>query len=152
VVKTQYTNGVIFMKFNGVIERKLSLLADQVIKIKQNISPATFEEFEKEWILIAAAERSVQIAVEIMIDIAERILALENAGPAAYAADAMKKLEMIGAIQSAVVYEKMVKFRNLIVHEYEVIDHRILYEVITEKLDDFIRFQQEIDRYNTKEQ
>lgn len=138
------------MKYNGIIERKLSLLSDQVVKIKENISTTSFEEFEANWLLVSAAERAVQVAVEVMIDIAERILALENAGPVAYASDAMKKLESLGAIKSAALYEKMVKFRNLIVHEYEVIDCHILYEVITEKLDDFINFEQEIDNYNNK--
>ena len=136
------------MKYNGVIERKLSLLADQVLKIKRNIPTGSYEEFSQNWLAVSAAERALQVAVEIMIDIAERILALENAGPAAYASDAMRKLELLGVIQSATHYEKMVRFRNLIVHEYEEIDHRILYEVITERLEVFNKFRDEVDRYN----
>jgi uncharacterized protein YutE (UPF0331/DUF86 family) len=136
------------MKFNGVIERKLALLSDQVLKIQTNIKVTSLEEFENNWILTSAAERAVQISVEIMIDIAERILALEHVGPAAFASDAMKKLELLGAIKSAKTYEQMVKFRNLIVHEYEIIDHKILYEVITNRLNDFKLFQKEIDNYN----
>ena len=136
------------MKFNGVIERKLSLLADQVLKIKNYIPAVSYEDFSQNWLAVSAAERALQVAVEIMIDIAERILALENAGPAAYASDAMKKLELLGVIQSADLYEKMVRFRNLIVHEYEEIDHHILYEVLTEKLEDFDNFRDEVDRYN----
>ena len=136
------------MEFNGVIERKLSLLADQVLKIKNYIPTGSYEDFAQNWLAVSAAERALQVAVEIMIDIAERILALENAGPAAYASDAMKKLELLGVIQSADLYEKMVKFRNLIVHEYEEIDHHILYEVLTEKLEGFDNFRDEVYRYN----
>lgn len=138
------------MKHNGIIERKLGLLADQIIKIKENIGEPTIEEFEGNWLLVSGAERALQVAVEIMIDIAERILALENAGPAAFAADAMQKLEAIRVIKSAETYSDMVRFRNLIVHEYEIIDHRVLYDVIINKLDDFNLFRKEIDQYNSK--
>jgi len=138
------------MKYNGVIERKLSLLADQVIMIRTNIGTPSFEEFDKNWLLVAGSERALQVAVEIMIDIAERILALEKAGPAAYAADAMKKLEALGVIKSAETYTQMVKFRNLIVHEYEEIDHKVLYDVIVNRLGDFDMFRDEIDAFNNR--
>jgi uncharacterized protein YutE (UPF0331/DUF86 family) len=136
------------MKYNGIIERKLSLLSDQVLNIRKNITVAGLDEFEHNWLLVCAAERSLQVAIEIMIDIAERIIALKKAGPAASAADAMQKLELLGIIKSAKVYEQMVKFRNLIVHEYEIIDHHILYEILTNHLDDFEQFKHEIDIYN----
>lgn len=138
------------MKYNGLIERKLSLLAEQVIKIRANIGTPSFEDFDKNWLLVSGSERALQVAVEIMIDIAERILALEKAGPAAYAADAMNKLEILGVVKSAAIYEQMVKFRNLIVHEYEEIDHRILYDVITNRLKDFDLFRDEVDAFNSR--
>ena len=138
------------MKYNGVIERKLSLLADQVTLIRRNIGIPTYEEFDSNWLLVSGSERALQVAVEIMIDIAERILALEKAGPAAYASDAMKKNEAIGVVKSAKTYEQMVKFRNLIVHEYEEIDHEVLYDVIVNKLDDFDHFRDEVDTFNNK--
>jgi uncharacterized protein YutE (UPF0331/DUF86 family) len=74
------------------------------------------------------------------------LIALHNAGPVATAADAMDKLHDLGIIQSAEPYRSMVRMRNLIVHQYEVIDPAILYEVITSRLDDFLLFRNEIDR------
>ena len=65
------------------------------------------------------AERALQVAAEILIDIAERILALEKAGPAATAAEAMESLVRLKVIRSKQPYVDITRFRNLIVHQYE---------------------------------
>ena len=91
-------------------------------------------------------ERALQVATEIVIDISERILALKGAGPAATAADAIRKLVNMGIIATERPYVDMVRFRNLIVHEYEEIDPGLLFELATERLDDFVLFRKEIDR------
>jgi uncharacterized protein YutE (UPF0331/DUF86 family) len=40
----------------------------------------------------------------------------------------------------------MIRFRNLIVHEYEQIDPDVMYSLISSRLDDFARFRDELDR------
>jgi len=134
------------MKYNGVIQRKLALLDDQVQRLKKHTAGLTQEAFRDDWVVRSMSERAVQVCAEIVIDIAERIIALRNAGPVATAADAMDKLHDLGIIQSAEPYRSMVRMRNLIVHQYEMIDPAILYEVITSRLDDFLLFRNEIDR------
>ena len=134
------------MKFNGVIQRKLALLEDQVQRLKNHTAGLTVEAFRDDWVVRSMSERAVQVCAEIVIDIAERLIALHNAGPVATAADAIDKLHDLGIIQSAEPYRSMVRMRNLIVHQYEVIDPAILYEVITSRLDDFLLFRNEIDR------
>lgn len=134
------------MKFNGVIQRKLALLDDQVQRLKKHTAGLTVEAFRDDWVVRSMSERAVQVCAEIVIDIAERLIALHNAGPVATAADAIDKLHDLGIIQSAEPYRSMVRMRNLIVHQYEVIDTAILYEVITSRLDDFLLFRNEIDR------
>ncbi len=62
------------------------------------------------------AERALQVAAEILIDIAERILALEKAGPASTAAEAIESLVRLRVIQSEQPYVDITRFRNLIVH------------------------------------
>lgn len=133
------------MKYNGVIQRKLSLLDEQVGNIRHHLAGVPFEEFKDSWPLRSMSERALQVAVEIIIDIAERIIALEKAGPVPTAADAIDRLAELGILSSAERYKPIVKFRNLIVHEYEQIDAQIVYEIITEKLDDFYAFRDEID-------
>ncbi len=133
------------MEFNGIIQRKLALLDDQVQKLKYHTSGVSYEEFTESWVMRSMTERALQVGTEIMIDIAERIIALKNAGPVASASEAMEKLQYMGIISSVEPYRSMVRLRNLIVHEYEQIDPEILYTIITTKLDDFLQFRNEID-------
>jgi len=134
------------MRYNGVIQRKLSLLNAQVLRIEDSLHEVSFDEFKNSWILRSMAERALQVCAEILIDVAERILALESAGPAATAAEAMESLARLRAIQSDQPYVDIVRFRNLIVHQYEEIDPSILYDLATNRLDDFRKFRDEIDR------
>lgn len=134
------------MKYNGVIQRKLALLDDQIQKLKHHMKDISFNDFKNDWVRRSMAERALQVCAEIIIDIAERVIAIENAGPAATASDAIDKLEILGVIESAELYRSIVRFRNLIVHEYEIIDPEILYTLITQRLDDFLKFRDELDR------
>jgi len=133
------------MSYNGVIQRKLALLDNQVQKLKLHTTGLTFDEFREDWVIRSMSERAVQVCAEIIIDIAERLIAMNNAGPAATAAESIEKLHILGLIQSVEPYRSMVRLRNLIVHQYEVIDPSLLYSIVTEKLDDFLKFRDEID-------
>ncbi|HAK47313.1 MAG TPA: hypothetical protein DCO79_15515 [Spirochaeta sp.] len=134
------------MHYNGVVQRKIAMLDDQLLQIEKHISSLSYEEFKDNWLLKSGAERALQVAVEIMIDIAERIIALNNAGPAESAAKAMEKLESLEIIKSAEPYRSMVKFRNIIVHEYEEIDPQIMWDLLQNRLDDFRAFRDELDQ------
>jgi uncharacterized protein YutE (UPF0331/DUF86 family) len=81
----------------------------------------------------------------MLIDIAERILALESAGPVATAAEAMESLVRLGVLKSAQPYINITRFRNLIVHQYEEIDPVILFDLSKNRLGDFRKFRDEID-------
>lgn len=134
------------MKYNGVIQRKLALLDDQVQRLKRHTAGLSLQDFESDWVIRSMSERALQVAAEIMIDIAERIIAIEDAGPVASAVQAIRKLSELGVISSAETYSSIVRFRNLIVHEYEEIDPTILYTIVTTRLEDFHAFRDEIDR------
>ncbi|MBN1359610.1 MAG: DUF86 domain-containing protein [Sedimentisphaerales bacterium] len=133
------------MKPNGIIQRKLSLLDDQVLQLRQHLAGVSREKFRDDWVLRSMAERALQVAIEIVIDIAERLLAGAGAGPAATAAEAIDKCVQLGLLQSTSPYKDMVRYRNLIVHEYERIDPDITFALATAKLDDFRAFRAEID-------
>lgn len=133
------------MRYNGVIQRKLSLLNTQVLKLEESLKDVSLSEFKESWILRSMAERALQVAAEILIDIAERILALEKAGPVATAAEAMESLVRLGVLASAQPHINITRFRNLIVHQYEEIDPVILFDLSKKRLGDFRKFRDEID-------
>jgi uncharacterized protein YutE (UPF0331/DUF86 family) len=133
------------MRYNGVIQRKLSLLNTQVLKLEESLKDVSFDEFKDSWILRSMAERALQVAAEIIIDVAERILALENAGPAATAAEAIESLVQLTVLRSVQPYVDITRFRNLIVHQYEEIDPAVLFDLSKKRLGDFRKFRDEID-------
>lgn len=91
-----------------------------------------------------ATERALQISIEVMIDVSERILALNEIEPANTSAENMKKLEQIGIIKSFNDYANMVRFRNFIVHRYEKIEIEIIYSILKNNLHLFNQFVNEI--------
>ncbi len=134
------------MKYNGVIQRKFALLDDHIQEIKRYLATMDYRAFESSRVARLATERTIQICAEITIDVAERIIAIEGAGPVASAADALTRLQKLGVIRDAQTYIGIVRFRNLIVHEYEEINPRLLYNLATTRLTDFLTFRDEIDR------
>jgi uncharacterized protein YutE (UPF0331/DUF86 family) len=133
------------MRYNGVIQRKLALLSQQVLKLEKSLEKVSFSEFKESWILRSMAERALQVAAEIIIDVAERILALEKSGPAATAAEAVESLVRLGVLKAAEPYTEITRFRNLIVHQYEEIDPVILFDLAKNRLNDLRKFRDEVD-------
>jgi uncharacterized protein YutE (UPF0331/DUF86 family) len=133
------------MKYNGVIQRKFALLDKYLLEIQKHTKDISLDAFMKNKILIAAIERYLQIMVEVVIDVAERVLAIHDAGPAATANEAIEKLVKLTVLKSPEPYTTMIKFRNVLVHEYEEIDPKIIFEIVSQHLDDFRLFRNEID-------
>lgn len=138
------------MKYNGIIQRKLALLSDQIERIRRHTKNLSFPVFRDDWAKRSMTERALQVAAEIVIDVAERIIALEQAGPVESAAKAIERLHQLEVLHSVEPYRAIVRFRNLIVHEYEEIDPQVLYQIVTERLDDFLKSRDEIDRANVE--
>jgi uncharacterized protein YutE (UPF0331/DUF86 family) len=133
------------MKLNGVVQRKLALLDQYVAKLELYLGGKSLEAFKGDDMLQSATERVLQMSIEVMIDIAERLIALKGAGPVATASEAIERLVMLGILKSAMPYSDMVRFRNRIVHEYETTDPAILYSIAVDHRADFRRFRDEID-------
>ena len=65
------------MKYNSIIENKLRLLESKISEISSwNIK--SFNQLKESSLLQNATERALQVSVEIMIDVSERILATEK--------------------------------------------------------------------------
>jgi uncharacterized protein YutE (UPF0331/DUF86 family) len=133
------------MRYNGVIQRKLAILDKQLNEIRLHLKNVTYKEFEDSWGMRSMTERALQVAVEILIDISERIIALENAGPASTASECIEKLVALNVLESKEPFVDMFKFRNVIVHQYEEVDPAILFNLAKNKLGDFRKFMNAID-------
>ena len=131
------------MKYNGVIENKLRIIEEKIQEI-EDWKISSFQEFNDSSLLRNAVERALQVAIEAMIDVSERILSLKRIPPAESGASNLEALEKQGVIISADSYKDMVRFRNFIVHRYERIDPEIVFGIINNKLSLFREFIHEI--------
>lgn len=128
-----------------VLETKLEALIRCVHRIKdQNIT--TLEELEsnldKQEIIILNLQRAVQICV----DIGNHILLDYDTQTPSTMAETFKYLAENKLIseQNALDLSHAVGFRNIAVHQYENIDCKIVYSIITDHLDDFKFFSESI--------
>jgi len=131
---------------NGVIQNKLARIEAYLTKL-QEIIPDGFKEFEKDWRTQMIAERGLQILIEIIIDVANRLIAINNWGPTKSSADYIRLLVLKKVISSEEPYLKMIKFRNFIVHDYDRVDNAIVYLILTENLGDIRKFREEVLSY-----
>ncbi len=131
------------MTSNAIIQRKLETFDDTLNKLRGYL-PVSYEKLCEDWGLQKIIERALQILVEIMIDIAQRIIAKKGDVPLQVSADAVRRLKSYGIIQDDETYAKMVQFRNFLVHNYDSLDPAILYDIVTKRLSDFERFKQDI--------
>lgn len=135
------------MKFNGVIENKLRIIEENISEIRSwNIQ--SIGQLQENSMLQKATERALQVSVEVMIDVSERLLALNNIKPANTSAENFNNLEKIGLINNTDDYKDIVRFRNFIVHRYEKVDTDIIYSIIQNKLHLFEQFIDKVRSIN----
>ncbi len=137
--------GLAVMK-NGVIQNKLARVEAYITRL-QEIIPDGFEDFEKDWKTQMIAERGLQILIEIIIDVANRLIAIKNWGPTTSSADSIRLLVLKKVISSEEPYLRMIKFRNFIVHDYDKVDDAIVYSILTKNLGDIRKFRDEVLSY-----
>lgn len=110
------------------------------------------EEFLQDQESQLAVERALQLAIQIVIDIATHILATtSNVTPKDYR-DAILKLAHIGVIPTTFAERiaSMPGFRNVLVHDYIEIDPSRVYRNLQDELDDFVEFARYINDWLDK--
>ncbi len=131
------------MRYNGVILKKFAVMDDEITRLRA-LGPVTSARLDGDHFLKHGIERALQICVEIVVDVAQRILSLEGRPPAPTAFDAVNGLEALRIIASAERYRSMIQFRNFVVHRYERVDSIVLVEILNRHLDDLTAFRDEV--------
>ncbi|MDI6774735.1 MAG: DUF86 domain-containing protein [Verrucomicrobiota bacterium] len=130
----------------GVLISKLQSLEETLNEIRL-LGKVRADLLCDDWRTRRAVERDLQIAVETVIDVCQRIIALHHQSPAATSAQAIERCVQLGVLSGNVAYEKMAQFRNFVVHRYDRIDVEILAEIVNNRLADFERFRDEVIRF-----
>ena len=90
--------------------------------------------------------------IETCLDIAGHIIADENFRVPESYADMFRILHEKGIIAEVQLpsLEKMAKFRNVVVHQYEKIDPEIVVTIVNKNLSDFQKYKDSITAYLAK--
>lgn len=94
------------------------------------------------------AERHFQVAVQCLLDVANHIVAEQGLGSPEDAEELFLSLVPAGVIPRA-LYERIQGlggFRNILVHEYLLVDHQIVHELFG-RLDDLVELARALDDY-----
>ena len=96
-----------------------------------------------------ACERLLQISIETIIDICNILISNLKLGLPADEEDTFQKLEnkKIISKKMADTLSNMKGFRNILVHKYGIVDDELAFEMLSEKLEDFEKFKDEILRF-----
>ena len=130
---------------NGVIIQKLQTLDEVVLELR-SLGQVTEGQLHDDWRTRRAVERDLQVLIEIMIDVCQRLIALVGQTPTATAREAVERCVQLGALSQYEAYHRMVQLRNFIDH-YECIDTAILVDIVNQRLGAAERFRDEILAY-----
>ena len=103
----------------------------------------TARRYAADWKSQRIVERTLQMMVEMCLDVANHIISDKGyRRPVGYA-DPFTVLRENGILSARITarMEKMAKFRNLIVHNYDKIDAEIMVGIIKKSLLDFDAFK-----------
>lgn len=96
-----------------------------------------------------SVERTLQVAVEICLDIGRRLIALEGFRFPDDSQDVFRVLHEEDVVSDDLLATllDMARFRNLIVHDYARIDDALVYNILKKRLGDFDAFAKAIQVY-----
>lgn len=128
-----------------MILRKLSDIDEYHRQVKE-YTDLSVAQYSGDWKIQRIIERTLQMMIESCVDIAGHIISDKGwRAPKSYA-DAFKILHESGVISgsSFQALEKMAKFRNIVVHDYDKIDAEIVVSILKRNLDDFTDYRDAI--------
>lgn len=129
---------------NDRILSKIDELDSYLTELSQ-IAPANFEEYQKIE-KKRSCERLLQLSIECVIDICKLFVSGLRLGLPSEENDLFNKMQKKGILsdEMTIALKEMRGFRNILVHEYTVVDDELVYEAVKAKLEDFQKFKKEI--------
>jgi uncharacterized protein YutE (UPF0331/DUF86 family) len=137
-----------------IVFERLVLLRNEIAFLKhERDSVRTYDAYVDDARLRRAVERSLQVSVEIMLDVARRLIALKSLRFPTDNQDAFQVLAEGKIVPPELLptLQEMARFRNLLVHEYAKIDDARVYGILKRRLGDFDDYAKAIAAYITGE-
>ena len=117
------------------------LIEDYVARAR-SIARRTRREFLEDKILIDAAIRELTVLFETAHNIAKHLISTHEWREAASKAEAFEILAEEGVLPRDLcdAFRQASRFRNLVTYQTAIVEDEIVYQILTERLDDFERF------------
>jgi uncharacterized protein YutE (UPF0331/DUF86 family) len=125
-----------------LVMRKIAELELYLAQIRE-FAAIGLPEYQADWKSQRIVERTLQMMIETCADVANHIISDNTMRPPTSYADTFRVLaenEIISPELSSTM-EKMAKFRNIVVHQYERVDAEIVILILRKHLDDFMAFK-----------
>ncbi|MFH0977517.1 MAG: DUF86 domain-containing protein [Spirochaetota bacterium] len=131
-----------------IILRKLSELDLYKKQIKE-FSNIKIDVYKADWKTQRIVERTLQMMIETCADIANHIVSYHGMRIPINYADTFKVLSENSVINAELftIMNKMAKFRNVVVHQYENVDAEIVILILKKHLKDFELYSEAILAY-----
>ncbi|MEE8441029.1 MAG: DUF86 domain-containing protein [Spirochaetia bacterium] len=126
---------------NETVSSKLESIGRCLERIVQH-TPSSAEELASDYDVQDIVSINLQRAIQLAVDAAGAVIASHGFNSPSTMADAFRTLEKHNLLDNDTV-ERLVRavgFRNVSVHEYQEIDWKIVFSIITMHLDDFRTF------------
>jgi uncharacterized protein YutE (UPF0331/DUF86 family) len=132
----------------SLILRKLSTL-DEYLKQINEYAKISLKDYVADWKIQRIVERTLQMMIETCLDVSGHIISDEKFRVPETYADMFRILVQNDILKESQLeaFEKMAKFRNIIVHDYEKIDAGIVLGILQKNLYDFEGFKEAIIDY-----
>jgi uncharacterized protein YutE (UPF0331/DUF86 family) len=133
-----------------LILRKLASLSEYRTQLDE-YSAIGIEEYRSDWKIQRIVERTLQMMIETCADVAGHVISDGCLRTPDTYADTFRVLGENGVLgpELTSVMEKMAKFRNIVVHQYEAVDAEIVILVLRRHLGDFQQFSEAVVRHLT---
>jgi len=115
----------------------------------RELRPLTYHEFTHEQVLVDAAERRFQVAIQAALDIGSILLADQQATLPKRYGEIFPALAEIGVLPADLAQRlvPMAKFRNVLMHLYLDVDRKLIYRYLQENLGDFETFARHVSEW-----
>jgi uncharacterized protein YutE (UPF0331/DUF86 family) len=125
--------------------RKLADL-ETYINQMQEYSTITVKEYSKDWKIQRIVERTLQMMIELCVDIINHVIADKKYRVPTSYGDTFQVLEEEGLIsdEQCNTMKKMAQFRNIIIHRYDKVDETIVVDILRQNLKDFLEYRDSI--------
>lgn len=123
--------------YGTIIDRKLALLDGYLARLR-SLSGITVAEYEADWMMRCAIERTLELAVQTAISLARHVVAEHRLRAPATYADTFAIAREAGLIDPALAasMSRMCGFRNRLVHEGDHLDPALIVGILRRELDD----------------